>query len=611
MYSNKKPASSGLSRTSAMIALSAATLFGTTYHVAKTGLDANHGAPGAPFLTIGKAAQIAQPGDSIIVHAGTYREWVQPPRGGTSENTRITYKAAAGDIVEIKGSETWKTWVSQGNGVWRADVPDAFFGSNGNPFAYDIQGRYPGEGSQYLFCASTWCHLGDVFLNGKILLEKQFMTNMQQTQMSWYVSHSGATTSIYANFGPTADPTTQFVEINARECVFGNPSNGSISYITVDGFQISQSAEEWCPPYRSSPAISPSLVNTSGTNWIIQNCRIKFAKMRGICCDRGSGTTPTNHIVRNCVITDCGVAGIAGDYENGNIFSGNWIADIGLRPYCGDEEGFIKQNRSRNITICGNVLYNMRSSSGKAFGITLDWPSNGWRITGNFLMNASMWLIDCFNMQGAGNVLVDNNVFVGNPDGGNFAEVHVNNLYVPNMITGNGIYRNNMSLSSAGQVVDTAARTVTLTLNISSTLANQDNAIAATSTLGTVNMAPVTNSDGSAVTINYDMLNRCRIGAAKSGPFQNITAGINTFVFRPNNDFMNRSPCSSTQSGPMPQRHSIRNSPGHPKIYDSRGRLVMKTPPRQSGIPAGLYLTVKENRISGIFAVATCIPGPQ
>ena len=40
------------------------------FHVAKTGTDANSGETKAPFLTISKAAQLAQPGDVVTVHAG-------------------------------------------------------------------------------------------------------------------------------------------------------------------------------------------------------------------------------------------------------------------------------------------------------------------------------------------------------------------------------------------------------------------------------------------------------------------------------------------------------------------------------------------------------------
>src|SRR5690625_7123027 len=75
------------------------------YHVAKNGSDYAKGTENDPFLTINKAASVAVAGDTIIVHEGEYREWVKPKNGGLSNTRRITYKAAEGERVVIKGSE--------------------------------------------------------------------------------------------------------------------------------------------------------------------------------------------------------------------------------------------------------------------------------------------------------------------------------------------------------------------------------------------------------------------------------------------------------------------------------------------------------------------------
>jgi len=75
------------------------------YHVSKSGSDSNPGSSSQPFLTIQKAATVMQAGDMCTVHAGTYREEVIPPRGGSSESQRITYRAAEGEKVYWKGSD--------------------------------------------------------------------------------------------------------------------------------------------------------------------------------------------------------------------------------------------------------------------------------------------------------------------------------------------------------------------------------------------------------------------------------------------------------------------------------------------------------------------------
>lgn len=40
------------------------------------------GSPSAPFRTINAAAELATPGTCVVIHAGTYRECVNPLRGG-------------------------------------------------------------------------------------------------------------------------------------------------------------------------------------------------------------------------------------------------------------------------------------------------------------------------------------------------------------------------------------------------------------------------------------------------------------------------------------------------------------------------------------------------
>lgn len=78
--------------------------FGSRRHVAKSGEDSQEGSLLRPFLSIFQAVQFAMPGDTITVHAGTYREWVNPIRGGESELRRIVYRATPGEKVEIKVS---------------------------------------------------------------------------------------------------------------------------------------------------------------------------------------------------------------------------------------------------------------------------------------------------------------------------------------------------------------------------------------------------------------------------------------------------------------------------------------------------------------------------
>src|SRR3954451_16717408 len=113
----------------------------TELHVATTGSDTADGSEASPFRTIHRAAAVAQPGDTVVVHGGEYREWVVPRHGGLSDRRRITYEAAAGEHVVIKGSERLTGWEPDGGTVWRAAVPNSVFGGF-NPFAEEIEGDW-------------------------------------------------------------------------------------------------------------------------------------------------------------------------------------------------------------------------------------------------------------------------------------------------------------------------------------------------------------------------------------------------------------------------------------------------------------------------------------
>src|SRR4051794_17264906 len=138
----------------------------TTLHVATTGSDVADGSEENPFRTIGRAAGLARPGDTVVVHGGEYREWVVPRRGGLSDRRRITYEAAAGEHVVIKGSERVTGWENAGGDVWTVAVPNALFGGF-NPFAEEVEGDWIVYAEQ----PTPRKPLGDVYLDGRSFYE--------------------------------------------------------------------------------------------------------------------------------------------------------------------------------------------------------------------------------------------------------------------------------------------------------------------------------------------------------------------------------------------------------------------------------------------------------
>jgi hypothetical protein len=137
--------------------------FAAEWHVSVMGDNTHPGTLAAPLRTIQRAAELAQPGDTITVHAGVYRERVNPPRGGESDSRRITYQAAPGETVVIKGSEVATGWIHERDDVWKLTLSNTFFGDF-NPFADPIRGDwFDPRGRKH--------HTGAVYLNGEWLTE--------------------------------------------------------------------------------------------------------------------------------------------------------------------------------------------------------------------------------------------------------------------------------------------------------------------------------------------------------------------------------------------------------------------------------------------------------
>ena len=430
------------------------TLLAKEYHIAKTGNDKNSGTIESPFLTIQKAADAAQPGDVITVHKGVYRERITPPRGGKSDSKRITYQAANGEKVEVKGSEVITGWQKQTGSVWKVIIPNTFFGDY-NPYKDKIHGDWFND-------LGRIHHTGDVYLNGKSLWEMENLEKVKNpvavkdnfdpegSTYTWYCESNNESTTIYANFHE-ADPNNELVEINVRKTCF-YPEKNNINYITVRGFSMSHAATQWAPP-------TAEQIGLIGTNWskgwIIENNIISDSRCSGITLGKhgdefdntsensAEGYVETihraekrgwskenigHHIVRNNTIFNCEQTGICGSMgavfstiENNNIYN-IWFK----RQFTGAEMGGIKIHASIDMLIKGNRLYNCGR------GLWLDWMAQGTRVLGNLFYNNST--DDIFVEVDHGPFLVENNILLSPLSIRDWSE---GGAYVHNLIAGN------------------------------------------------------------------------------------------------------------------------------------------------------------------------------
>lgn len=76
-----------------ILALGTGSLFAADYYVSPTGNDGNSGTQVKPWGSIAKANSTLQPGDTVYLMSGEYRERIEPARSG-APGRYITYKAS-------------------------------------------------------------------------------------------------------------------------------------------------------------------------------------------------------------------------------------------------------------------------------------------------------------------------------------------------------------------------------------------------------------------------------------------------------------------------------------------------------------------------------------
>jgi len=431
--------------TALTIALAACSASAKEYHVSTTGLDGDPGSRSKPFKTISAAAEIAQPGDTITVREGVYRERVNPPRGGTSDEKRIVYQAASGEKVVIKGSEIIKGWEKVQGATWHVKIRNSFFGDY-NPYSDVIGGEWYGQ-------RGFPRHTGTVYLNGHWLdeapAEKHVLAPIGARPL-WKAKVDEEHTTIWAQF-KDVDPNKELVEINVRQSIF-YPDRPGRNYITVRGFTMRHAATPW------SGAMSEQ-VGLIGTHWskgwVIENNVISHSmntgitlgryEIKGVAMPRASARGYVqsielalengwskekigSHVVRNNHISHCEKNGIHGSL--GGIFStieGNTIHDIAMRGWIGGADvAGLKLLASNDVLIRNNHFYRC----GGAGGVWLDWMAQGTRVTGNLLHDNSN---DIFMEVDHGPYMIDNNIFLSR---GAITDWSQGSAYVHNLFAG-------------------------------------------------------------------------------------------------------------------------------------------------------------------------------
>lgn len=405
--------------------------FSRTFYVDNNSGKADDHGPGTrerPFLTINRAAQVLQPGERVVIATGVYRECVRPLRGGSGPSRMISYEAAPGAKVFVKGSEVLnQRWQQKAVSMfrpmpggpppapevttWEHELTGALFPDAYNPFAL---ASAPADRSwldtKNVDMGPYFRRRGLAFVDGKPLEPVEQARELASPQLPGppppnqpqplnglpartrrgpvmqeiggtpegrlWVDNSGQTIQVRL---PAGAPAGHTIEITTREQVFA-PLNKGLAYIRVKGITFQHAGNGYPVPQRG-------LVSTAGGNhWIIDGNTIEWANGVGLDIGNGDwngGFTPQaghSHIIRGNTIRYCGVEGLAGMGTRDTVVENNLIEWCGWADAEREwEAAGAKFHRAQNMLFRGNVIRHIRHAN----AVWFDSGNANCRITRN------------------------------------------------------------------------------------------------------------------------------------------------------------------------------------------------------------------------------------
>jgi len=392
--------------------------FTKTYYVDCNAKNADDNGPGTqdhPFRTINHAAQVLQPGERVVIASGTYREAIHPARGGTGPDAMISFEAAPGANVVVKGavvvsgwqpSEGWNigldTETHQPVKAWELHLNPKLFPSGYNPFALDnvTDDRY------WINYAkdNMWNYFrrrGLVFVDGKPLEPVESPSALAGpsprslnffSDIHWaplfkefspyagkvWVESDGLT--LHIRLANDDDPSKHVIEITNQESVF-SPAKPDQSYIRVKGITFEYAGNSFPNPQRG-------LVSTNhGNHFIFEDDTFEWANSIGLDIgnvDWAAARSPEPvgfDIIRHNIFRYCGIEGLGGTGGPQDVLvEKNLFEWIGWQDAARmSESGGTKMHVTRNLLFRNNVVRHIRHAN----GIWLDIGNRNDRITGN------------------------------------------------------------------------------------------------------------------------------------------------------------------------------------------------------------------------------------
>lgn len=384
-----------------------------TWHVAPrelVGLPAD-----IQLRTISEAAKNVEPGDTVIIHDGIYRETVTVEKNGTTDKP-IRFQSAIGENVTITGADDIKVWNKESGdeNIFSTPWPHRFIGWN-------KIGTHPGDGYHKMIGRCE-----QVFILNYPLL--QVLERNSLSRGTFYVDLEAKRLYVCPRDDTDLSKNPLLVEASSRQLLWQNKG----AYIHLRGLRFRYAAN----------MAQHGAVEFEGGHGIVEDC--VFESMNSI----GATFSTPDLTVRRCVFQNNGQLGF-GAYRahnllftecmvrNNNVkgFSRGWEAGGNKLVLCRGvilEKSQFVNNRGSGVWFdIGNEQCTIRNcliadneDAGIFYEISYSLHAHDNVIVGNgFNETPGSWgAAAAICLSSSPNCTIERNLMVGNREGFNFRE---------------------------------------------------------------------------------------------------------------------------------------------------------------------------------------------
>jgi hypothetical protein len=288
-----------------------------TWHVAPEELV---GLPRESQLrTISQAAAKVGPGDTVVIHGGSYRETVTIGKSGTEE-LPIRFQAASGENVVVTGADAVREWRKEPGGanVYSAPWPHRFIGWNKS-------GTHPDDNHHKMIGRCE-----QVFIAGYPLLH--VLERAAMSRGTFHVDLEGRRLYVCPRDGVELSKDAPLVEASARDVLWHVKGQ----HVHTRGLHFR---------YAANMAQHGAAI-FEGDRGVVEDCSFESMNSSGATFAAG------DLIVRRCLFRDNGQIGFGAARAHGLIFSECIVRENNVKGFDrGWEAGGNKLALCRNVVI--------------------------------------------------------------------------------------------------------------------------------------------------------------------------------------------------------------------------------------------------------------------